>query len=89
MVSIRLDSMLREFAPRLTLASDAGSVHGVISDLEARFPRLRLRLRDEAGQVRKFVRVYVNGEDITHLRGLDTQVGDADHMDILHSIQGG
>ena len=89
MASIRLDQMLREFTPKLSLASDAGSVEGVVADLESRFPRLRFRLRDEYGKQRRFVRIFLNGEDVAGLQGLSTPVGPADHIDILHSIQGG
>ncbi|MGI0132295.1 MAG: MoaD/ThiS family protein [Thermoplasmata archaeon] len=89
MASVRLDTMLRDYVPRLSLASDMGTIRGVLADLEAQFPRLRLRLRDEAGALRKFVRVYVNGEDISALRGLETKVREDDHIEILHSIQGG
>ena len=89
MPSIRLDSMLREFVPRLTLASDMSSVAGVLSDLEVQFPRLRLRIRDETGTLRKFVRVFVNGEDVGAFRGLETRLQPDDHVEILHSIQGG
>ena len=81
--------MLREFVPRLTLASEMTSVRGVLSDLEAQFPRLRFRLRDETGTLRKFVRVFVNGEDVSSLRGLETRLQPDDHLEILHSIQGG
>ena len=89
MASVRLDSMLREFVPRLSLASEMGSVRGVISDLESQFPRLRFRLRDETGAMRRFVRVFINGEDIAGMKGLDTPVRADDHIEILHSIQGG
>jgi sulfur-carrier protein len=89
MASIRLDGMLKEFVPRLSLVSDSGSVRGVIADLEAQFPRLRLRIRDETGELRKYIRAFVNGEDVRGMRGLDTRVGPEDHVEILHSIQGG
>ena len=89
MPSIRLDNMLREFVPRLTLASDMTSVRGVLNDIESQFPRLRLRLRDETGSLRKFVRVFVNGEDVNLLKGLETRLQPDDHVEILHSIQGG
>jgi sulfur-carrier protein len=89
MASVRLDHMLREFTPKLTLASDAGNVQGVLVDLETRFPRLKFRLRDETGRQRRFVRIFVNGEDVAALKGMETPVGPADHIDILHSIQGG
>ena len=89
MVAVRLDGMLREFVPQLKVTAQAPSVEGVLDELEAKFPRLRLRLRDETGTVRRFVRIFVNGEEISHLAGLSTPVAGADEIDILHSIQGG
>jgi molybdopterin synthase sulfur carrier subunit len=41
------------------------------------------------GQVQRFVNVYVNGEDIRHLSGLDTEINDADEVSILPAISGG
>jgi molybdopterin synthase sulfur carrier subunit len=89
MAAIRLDAMLKEFAPRLKLSTDAVSVGGLIDDLEATYPRLRFKLRDETGRLRPYVRVFVNGEDVHDLKGLETPIGSADSVDVLHSIQGG
>lgn len=86
---VRFDGMLREFVPRLSADSPAGSVEGLIDDLEAQFPRLRRRLRDESGAMRPFVRVFVNGEDVRGLEGLQTRLEPKDQVDILHSIAGG
>ena len=85
MVSIRLDPALRDLVPRLSLASDMTTVRGVLSDLEAQFPRLRLRLRDESGALRRFVRVYVNGEDISTFRGLETRLRPDDQLEVRSS----
>ena len=89
MASVRLDAMLREFAPRLQLSVNATSVAGMLDELETQFPRLRYRLRDETGRLRPFVRVFLNGEEIDRGNGLATAIGTADSIDILHSIQGG
>ncbi|MFZ0830044.1 MAG: MoaD/ThiS family protein [Thermoplasmata archaeon] len=89
MAQVKLDSMLREFVPRLSVDTQANSVGGLLDELEEEFPRLRRRLRDESGAVRKFVRVFVNGEDVRGLDGLQTPLGPKDQVDILHSIQGG
>jgi molybdopterin converting factor small subunit len=89
MAAIRLDAMLKEFAPRLKLSSDAPSVRILIDDLETEYPRLKFKLRDETGRLRPYVRVFVNGEDVHDLKGLDTPIGAADSVDVLHSIQGG
>lgn len=89
MASVKLDGMLRDFVPRLSVEAPAESVQGLLDALEGEFPRLRNRLRDESGAMRPFVRVFVNGEDVRGLEGLQTRLGPKDQVDILHSIQGG
>jgi len=89
MATVRLDGMLREFIDRRTVTTDALNVEGVLNQLEAEFPRLRRRLRDETLTVRPFVRIYVNGEDISTLQGVRTPLRAEDSVEILHSIQGG
>jgi molybdopterin synthase sulfur carrier subunit len=89
MATVRLDGMLREFAPKLDLSVDAGTLGGVLDDLESKYPRLRWKIRDETGTVRRFVKVFVNGEELPRTREMETRIGPSDHIDILHSIQGG
>lgn len=89
MPQVKLDGMLRDFVTRLSVDAHATSVSGLLDELEGEFPRLRHRLRDEAGTMRQFVRVFVNGEDVRGLDGLQTRLGPKDQVDILHSIQGG
>jgi sulfur-carrier protein len=89
MASVRLDAMLKEFLPRVKLSTDAVSIRMLIDDLERQYPRMRSKLRDETGRLRPYVRVFVNGEDVQELKGLDTPIGAADAVDVLHSIQGG
>jgi molybdopterin synthase sulfur carrier subunit len=89
MAEVELDGMLREFGVGRHVRSDAGTVEALLSDLESRYPRLRFRLRDESGALRRFVRVFVNGEDVATRGGLGTPLGSDDRVDILHSIQGG
>lgn len=89
MATVRLDGLLREFTPRRTVNVSGRTVGEVLDALEAELPRLRFRLRDESGAVRRFVRVFVDGEEIGTRSGLATRVGADDTIDILHSIQGG
>lgn len=89
MATVRLDGMLRQYVRVQTVDSGASSVRGVLQDLEGRYPRLTGKLRDETGAIRKFVRVFVNGEDVAGLHGLETPVAAADRVEILHSIAGG
>ncbi len=89
MATIRLDPMLRDFIPRQTVTSESSSVHAMLLELEATYPRLQFRIRDETGALRRFVRIFVNGNQIESLQGMDTPLGVRDEVDILHSIQGG
>lgn len=89
MATVRLDAMLREFLPRRTLSVEVGDVRSLLDTLESDYPRLRRKIRDETGSIRRFIRVFVNGEAIDPVRGLETPIGPRDEVDILHSIQGG
>jgi sulfur-carrier protein len=87
--TVRLDGMLSEFVSKRELTLDAPTVEGLIDALEHEFPRLKHRLRDETRRMRQFVRVYVNGEEIGALSGLQTPLAPTDSVEILHSIAGG
>ena len=89
MVSVRLDAMLKQFVPRRSLTTSAPTVRAAIEELEARYPKVRWRLRDETGAMRRYVKVFVNGEQVDGKSGLSTRLAPDDTIDILHSIQGG
>jgi len=89
MLDVRLDSWLREFGPRGREKSDAASVAALLDELEARYPRLRFKIRDETGQLRRYVRVFVDGDDVSGTTGVETPLTGARMVDILHSIAGG
>ena len=61
----------------------------MLGQLEGRFPEIRRRIRDEAGEIRRFVNLYVNGEDIRFLAGLETAVRPGDEMSIIPAVAGG
>jgi sulfur-carrier protein len=89
MLEVHLDSWLREFGPRGNEKVDADSVEHLLDVLEGRYPRLRFKLRDETGQLRRYVRVFVDGEDVSGTTGVGTSLAGARTIDILHSIAGG
>lgn len=89
MATVRLDGMLRRFVAAGSVTIDAPNVSAVIDQLEQRYPRLQFRLRDESGALRRFVRIFVNGEDVSRVLDLATPLRPDDKVDILHSIQGG
>jgi molybdopterin synthase sulfur carrier subunit len=68
---------------------DGASVADALGALEGRFPDLAPRLRDESGELRRFVNLYVNGEDIRFLSGLATSLAAGDEMSIIPAVAGG
>jgi sulfur-carrier protein len=86
---VHLDSWLREFGPDGNEKVEADSVEHLLDALEGRYPRLRFKLRDETGQLRRYVRVFVDGEDVSGTTGVRTSLTGARTIDILHSIAGG
>jgi sulfur-carrier protein len=89
MLDVRLDSWLREFGPKTREKVDADSVEHLLDELERRYPRLRFKLRDETGRLRKYVRVFVDGADVSGTSGVEAPLVGARTVDILHSIAGG
>jgi sulfur-carrier protein len=66
-----------------------GSVAAVVEDLERQFPGLRERLVDEGGELRRFINIYVNEEDIRFLDGKKTVLKESDQVSIVPAIAGG
>jgi len=89
-VTIKIPSQLRAAAGGATDAEvDGGTVGEVLDALFEQHTDLRERLSDESGGLRRFVNVYVGGEDIRFGEGLDTAVADGDEVQILPAVAGG
>ncbi|MGI0054950.1 MAG: MoaD/ThiS family protein [Thermoplasmata archaeon] len=84
-----MDSWLRHYGPHGEETVTAESVARLLDELEERYPRLRFKLRDETGELRRYVRVFVDGEDVSGTTGVVTPLAGARVIDILHSIAGG
>jgi len=89
-VTVRIPTPLR----KLTGGSDEVSIEGanvgeIIENLEAAHPGLKERLCDDAGEIRRFVNVYVNDEDVRFMGGLGTELKDGDEVSIVPAIAGG
>ncbi len=67
-----------------------GSTVGELVDaLAERYPALRAQLLADGGELNRFVNVYVNGQDVRYLDGLETAVSDRDEVRILPAMAGG
>ncbi|PZG00366.1 MoaD/ThiS family protein [Micromonospora deserti] len=91
MVTLLLPGPLRgEAGGASRLSVDAGgTLRAVLDELAGSWPLLARRIRDERGELRRYVNVYVDGEDCRHLGGLDAPVGDAAEVQVLPSVAGG
>lgn len=90
MPSVLIPTPLRKLTAELESVSAAGANIGeLIDNLDKAYPGLKDRLCDEAGNVRRFVNIYVNGEDIRFLEEKSTAVKDSDEISIVPAIAGG
>jgi len=90
MPSVLIPTPLRKLTAELESVSAAGANIGeLIDNLDKAYPGLKDRLCDEAGNVRRFVNIYVNGEDIRFLEEKATTVKDSDEISIVPAIAGG
>lgn len=88
-VMVKIPTQLRSATDGASETEVAGTTVGEVLDgLFDRFDDLRDRICDD-GDLRRFVNVYVGGEDIRFLAGLDTEVEDGDEVTILPAVAGG
>jgi molybdopterin synthase sulfur carrier subunit len=89
-VTVKIPTQLRAAAGGDSEAQlDGATVQEVLNGLYARYGELRERISDEDGALRRFVNVYVSGEDIRFLDGLQTPVADGAELTILPAVAGG
>ncbi|MDB6150081.1 MAG: molybdopterin synthase subunit MoaD [Chthoniobacter sp.] len=90
MASIRIPTPLRKLTNELEVVQASGANVGeILTNLEKAFPGLKERICDEQGNVRRFVNVFINDEDIRFLDEQATAVKDTDEISIVPAIAGG
>ena len=88
-ITVKIPTQLRAATDGESTAEVAGSTVGeVLDSLYERYGELRSRIAEDGG-LRRFVNVYVGGEDIRFLEGLETSVSDGDEVTILPAVAGG
>ncbi|HEX2240283.1 MAG TPA: ubiquitin-like small modifier protein 1 [Actinomycetota bacterium] len=89
-VEVRIPTVLRKFTEgRSSVELEPGTLADLIEQLESQYPGLRGQLRDDSGQLHRFVNVYVNDEDARYLDKLETKVSEGDAVSLLPSVAGG
>ena len=89
-VTVRIPTPLRRLTqnqPEVEVEGD--TIESLIENLEANYPGIKERICDESGNIRRFVNIYLNDEDIRFLDGNATAVKDGDEISIIPAIAGG
>jgi sulfur-carrier protein len=89
-VSVRIPTILRSYTGGTAVVQGTpGTVREVIAGLDGDYPGIGGRLLDDAGQLRRFVNVYVGEEDIRLAQGLDTPVPTGGQISVIPAVAGG
>jgi len=89
-IIVRIPTPLRKLTQNLSEVEGVGSdISSIIENLEANYPGLKERICDESGNVRRFVNIYLNDEDIRFRDGKVTAVKEGDEISIIPAIAGG
>jgi molybdopterin synthase sulfur carrier subunit len=90
MATVFIPSSLRRYTAGQSKAQvSGGTVNELIESLESQFPGVKSRLCDDKGQIKRYVNVFVNEEEIRSLQGADTPLSDKDEVSIVPAMAGG
>ena len=88
-IEVRIPTILRTYTDgEKSVAGEGASLSALIDDLESNHPGIKDRLIDN-GDLRRFVNVYVNDEDVRFLGGLEATLSDGDQIVVLPAVAGG
>jgi molybdopterin synthase sulfur carrier subunit len=89
-VRVRVPTPLRKYTQGADeVNAEGANVRTLVDDLEKNYPGIKERICDENGKVRRFVNLYVNGDDIRFLQNLETSLKEGDSISIVPAIAGG
>ena len=90
MAQIKIPTPLRSLTnDEDTVAVNAPNLKELIAQMENSYPGIAERLLDENNELRRFVNIFINGEDVRFLDRLDSPVRDADEVSIVPAVAGG
>jgi len=88
--TVRIPTILRNYtAGAGEVSADGGTLAELLESLESNHSGIRSRILDDAGQLRRFVNVYVGDEDVRFAGGLDAPVPDGAKVSIIPAVAGG
>jgi MoaD family protein len=89
-VTVRIPTPLRKLTKdQADVQASGATIQEILASLESSYPGIKERLQDEKGEVRRFVNVYLNDEDIRFLDGIQTPIKPGDSVAIVPAVAGG
>ena len=89
-ISVRVPTILRTYTGgESEVSAEGDTLAAVLDDLDARYSGIKGRILDEAGQLRRFVNVYVGNEDVRFLDDLATATPDGVQISVIPAVAGG
>lgn len=89
-VSVRVPTILRPYTQGVSEVSVEGStLSEVLESLDASYPGIKSRVLDDTGELRRFVNVYVDNDDVRFSEGLQTSIKDGGQVSIIPAVAGG
>ena len=89
-VKVRIPTPLRGLTrDQDVVAGDEGTLAACIEGLETAYPGLKDRICDDTGELRRFVNIYINGEDVRFMDGLASALKSGDEVSIVPAVAGG
>ena len=89
-ITVRIPQPLRGLTgDKPTVPASGATLEACINDLEASFAGFRERVMDDTGQLRRFVNIYINGDDVRFMAGLASPLKDGDEVSIVPAVAGG
>ena len=89
-VSVRVPTILRPYTQGVSeVSAEGATLTEVLDSLDASYPGIKSRVLDESGELRRFVNVYVNDDDVRFEQGLETATPDGAGVSIIPAVAGG
>ncbi|GAA1610169.1 MULTISPECIES: ubiquitin-like small modifier protein 1 [Kribbella] len=89
-VSVRVPTILRPYTQGASeVSAEGGTLTEVLDSLDTSYPGIKGRVLDESGELRRFVNVYVDDDDVRFAEGLQTAIKDGGQVSIIPAVAGG
>jgi molybdopterin synthase sulfur carrier subunit len=89
-VSVRVPTILRPYTKGVSeVSAEGATLTEVLDSLDTSYPGIKGRVLDESGELRRFVNVYVDDDDVRFAEGLQTAIKDGGQVSIIPAVAGG